>query len=201
MPLGDRRLGVQPLTADNANYEQTLARAGLRGGEPLVVLHSPRAGATDGWPVANFTQIAIRLVNNFGVRIVVADEPYDGGFSKALAAAGLPQGAITLAEPRAVEFAAALARASVFVTDEPHAAKMAVELGAPALEIADIATRPRRSNPPAGGDSTRQRSARAHRIARGSSRVRVSADVVFELAVEMLQESRTPSLIQHFGDS
>jgi hypothetical protein len=92
----------------------------------------------------------------------------------------LPRSAIKLAEPRTLELIAAIARASIVITDEKAIAQIAGELSTPAIEIADSITN--RAQP------------ETHRIARASSRRHVSVDEVFDLAGEMIQENRSPSL-------
>ena len=124
----------------------------------------------------------MRLANNFNARIVAADEPSDDTFTRAVVTQ-LPSSAIRLAEPRALELIAAIARASIVITDEQAIAQIASELGTRVIEIADAHT--------VTGDSTT-----THRIARGSSRSYVSADEVYEIASEMIQETRSPALFE-----
>jgi len=69
------------------------------------------------------------------------------------------------------------------VTDDSEIAKLASELHTPAIEIADSFSL---SSPASKG----------HRIARGSSRERVSPEEVFELASQIVQESRSASLFE-----
>jgi hypothetical protein len=94
-----------------------------------------------------------------------------------------PAGAIKLVEPDALELLAAIARASIVITDDPAVARMATELSTPVIEIAETRIAPAASSS-------------AHRIAQGSSRRQVSTDEIYEIASEMIQENRSPSLFQ-----
>jgi ADP-heptose:LPS heptosyltransferase len=125
--------------------------------------------------------MAARLSHNFGARVIAADEPSDETFTEAISAL-LPQTAIKIAEPRALELAAAIARASLVITDERGLAELAIEMGTPVLEISD--------------DSAAQSSSKAHRVVQGSSRARVATDEVYEIACEMLQASRSETLFR-----
>jgi ADP-heptose:LPS heptosyltransferase len=183
----DMRLGLELPESENALFEKALARHGSRGGEPIVVLHTAEAGAADGWPVASFAELGSRLTNNFGARVVAADEPSDDSFTDAIGPL-LPKGAIKLAEPRALELAAAVARASILVTDDQAISALALDLGTPVLEVAA------KGGYSAAAKSGLSDSRAAHRVVVGSSRGRVTTDEVFETASEMLQDNRTVSL-------
>lgn len=176
---GDPRLRVALPDEEHAQFERLLERNGSRGGEPIVVLYSSAAGGA--WPVESFGETGQRLANNFGARIIAADEPSDDSFTEAVGAL-LPQTAIKLASPRAPELAAAVARASLVVTDEPGLARLASEMGAPIIEIAEARHAPE--------------SGQSHRVVSGSSRARVGADEVFEIACQMIQDSRSASLFR-----
>jgi ADP-heptose:LPS heptosyltransferase len=176
----DARLAIQLPAEEHAEFERMLERKGSRGGEPLVVMHG--GSAAGGWPVESFGEMGQRLANNFGARIIAADEPSDDAFTQVVSRL-LPQTAIKLESPRAVELAAALARASLIITDEAGLARLAAEMGAPVIEIAE--------------SDNGSLVSKSHRVICGSSRGRVAADDVFELACEMLQDSRSASLFRN----
>ena len=94
----------------------------------------------------------------------------------------LPKTALLLTAPHAPELAAAVARASLVITDEPGVAQLAAEVGAPVIEIAEST---------AGSPASQM-----HRIIQSMARAGVSPDEVYELAVEMIQSSRSASLFQ-----
>jgi ADP-heptose:LPS heptosyltransferase len=157
-------------------------RNGSRGGEPIVALCAADANGVDGWPVGAFAEIGQRMANAFGARVVALDEPGDQAFTAA-AGALLPKSAIKLVAPHALQLAAAIARASVVVTDAGGAAQLATELGTPVIEIAESQGETR-----AASDF--------HRLVRGPSRARVSTDDVYELACALMQSSRSAQLFQ-----
>ena len=179
--IQDKRIGVLTPSAEDELFEQRLYSNGSRGGEMVGLLYAANPGSVRGWPVAAFGEIATRLANNFNARIVVADEPFDNVLTRSVDA-WLPSGAIKLVHPRASEVFAAIARASVVITDEAAIAQIASELSTPAIEIRDSLT-------------TRGSSA-SHRIVSGSSRGKVSVEEVFGVACEMIQENRSRSLFQ-----
>ena len=174
------RLSIALVPEEDARFERLLADKGCRGGQPVVVLYSGSALA-GGWPVENFAEVGVRLANNFSARVVAADEPGDNTFTGAIAPL-LPRDAIELREARAVELVAAVARASLVITDDAGVAEMASDLGAPALEIARWKPRP-------GLPKTR-------RVAYAPALARVMTDEVYEMASEMIQESRLISLFE-----
>ncbi|MEK6286423.1 MAG: hypothetical protein AABO57_11830 [Acidobacteriota bacterium] len=178
----DERLRIIPPVEEDARFEHRLASSGSRGGELIVLLYASNSGSRRGWPVASFGEIGMRLANNLGARIVAADEPSDGAFTNDVSAL-LPPGAIKLAEPRALELAAAIARASIVITDERAIAQIASELNTPVIEVADTVT-------------LEAASSGTHRIAQASPASHVSTDEVYEIACEIIQESRSASLFQ-----
>jgi ADP-heptose:LPS heptosyltransferase len=173
---GNGRIAAAPASEENARFEALLARNGFRGGEPVVVLYT--AGGPGAWPIASFAETAHRLANNFTARILAVDEPSDRSFTTALEGL-LPRAAIKLTEPRALELMAAVARASVLITDELNLAAAASEMGTPIINL----TRP--------FEGAKGRAAPAAKPASATT------DEVFDQACEILQESRSSSLFQH----
>ena len=180
--MNDARLGIMLPVQEDARFEHRLATSGSRGGELIVLLYASNPESRGGWPVAAFGEIGTRLANNFNARVVAADEPSDHVFTGAVSAF-LPAGAIKLAQPHALELVAAIARTSIVITDEAAIARIASELNTPVIEVADAI-------------SPTPSSSRTHRIAKGSSRARVQTDEVYDIACEMIQQSRSPSLFQ-----
>lgn len=175
------RLAIELLPEEDARFERVLAEKGCRGGQPVVVLYRRGGAPSEGWPVEKFAEIAERLAKNFAARIVAVDEPGDSDFTD-LISAMLPEGAITLRQARAVEAVAAIARASLIITDDAGAAEMATDLAAPALEIARFKPEPRLP--------------KNRRVIYSAAPARVTTDEVYELASEMLQESRLITLFE-----
>jgi ADP-heptose:LPS heptosyltransferase len=181
--LRDERLGIIVPADEHAQFEKLLERSGSRGGEPIVVLYAADASHESGWPVGAFVEIGQRLANAFGARIVALDEPGDGGFTTAIGAR-LPKSAIKLTAPRAFQFAAATARASLVVTDATGAAQMATDVGTPVIEITE-------------NQNASRATSDFHRLVRGPSRARISTDEVYELACSLIQSSRSAQLFQN----
>lgn len=179
--IEDTRLGIALPEEANEHFEQLLSRHGSRGGEPIVVLYSSKAGGTRGWPIEHFSETSVRLVGDFGARIVAADEPADNRFTKAIEKL-LPKGSIKLQRPHALELAAAIARASLFITDDTEITQIGLDFDTPVLEISDSPQRSSRS--------------KRHRVVYGASRVRITPSEIYEVACEMLQEGRTVSLFR-----
>jgi ADP-heptose:LPS heptosyltransferase len=163
---------------EHTRFEQRLVKAGSSGGELLVLLHS--SNSNDSWPVASFAEVARRLANTFDARVIAIDQPSDSAFTDALNLL-LPLGAIRLAEPSSFEFFAAIARASLAITDQTMVANIASELGTPALEIA-------------GSTASKIDLSDNHKVLEGSSRKRIKTDEVYEAACEMIHKSRSAAL-------
>ncbi|HWO00118.1 MAG TPA: hypothetical protein VNS63_12710 [Blastocatellia bacterium] len=170
----ERRVAFTPTAEENERFEERLSRNGFRGGEPIVVLYTTGGGA---WPLASFAETANRLTNNFNARIVVVDEPSDQTFTSALEPL-LPRTAIRVSAPHALELIAAVARATVVITDEPYVAGVASGMGTPVIDVAEPPMRPTRGS------------------VHGNKAASVTTDEVFEEACEILQESRSPFLFR-----
>jgi lipopolysaccharide heptosyltransferase II len=178
--MDETRLDIDISAQEHTGFEELLRRSGSRGGEPVVVMHSVQSGGLRVWPAERFGELAFRLANNFGARIVAADEPGRSAFTDAVGSL-LPRGAIKLQSPRAPQMLAAIARASILVTDEREMATAALDFGTPVLEIAEKAAPVTRKN---------------HRVVAAAAAARASSDEVYEVACEMLQESRSSILFE-----
>ncbi len=172
-------LTITPPDEENKQFEQLLSRKGSRGGEPIVVLHGSNANDPHSWPAGSFAELGVMLANSFGARIIAADDPFSNDFADSLKGL-LPSNAITLREPRSLEFIAAIARASVLVTDDSGVARLAVDLGTPVVELAEGDPHPPCSQ--------------THRVIGAASTARIPTDDVYQAASEMIQENRSVSL-------
>lgn len=172
----DRSFQMAASAAENSQFEQFLERNGSRGGELIVMLYA--SGVQTSFE--RLAEVGTRLANNFGARIIAADQPGDREFTDAVRKRFLA-GKSLLVEPRAPFLIAALARASIVITDDGAVAEAAATLGTPAIEIADSRTAP-------SGTSKR------HRVVRSKGGHAASTDEIFETACEMIQESRSASL-------
>ena len=179
LEIVDEDSGVFVPVEEHKRFEQLLVRHQSRGGEPIVVLYGSSAMAQRGSVVDCLSEVAVRLANNFGARIVAVDEPLSRTFTGRVSWS-LPQGSIRIVSPRALEAAAAIARASITITDDPELVNMTSGFRTPMLEV-------------------RSGSFKAHpsQVDHGASEPgNTLADDVFEAACRMLQASRFPSLFQ-----
>jgi ADP-heptose:LPS heptosyltransferase len=183
------QLGLEIVVSDSGvfvpveghkRFEELLVRHGSRGGEPLVILYGSSATAQRRGVVECISEVAVRLANNFGARIVAVDEPSSRTFTDRVSSS-LPPGSIKLVSPRALEAAAAMARASMVITDDPELVNLTSGFRTPMLEVRD--------------GSLRAHPSHADRDVSGPSGNSL-ADDVFEAASRMLQGSRFPSLFQ-----
>jgi len=177
---------IRPSAEDNDRFEELLARNKSRGGEPIALLHSAMGDERRRWPVERFSELAAMLANNLGVRVVVADEPHRRAFTNAVGQS-MPKGSIKMASPQAIELLAAIARASIFITDEAGIADAATDFGTPVLEVAE-------ASQVAGRDNAAQ--SKNHRIVDGASRARITVEEVYEIAAGMIQENRSSMLFR-----
>ena len=173
----DADSGVFVPVEEHKRFEQLLVRRGSKGGEPIVVLYGSSASAYRANAVECMIEVAVRLANNFGARIVAVDEPSSRIFTDRVGSS-LPAGSIKLVSPRALESAAAIARASTVLTDDSELLNMSSGFRTPMIEVRNASF----SEHPSQAD-------------RGASEAENSlADDVFEAASRMLQGSRFPSL-------
>ncbi|MFL6213617.1 MAG: glycosyltransferase family 9 protein [Blastocatellia bacterium] len=180
--LRDERLGLFVPADEHAQFEKLLERSGSRGGEPLVALYTADANGGASWPVSAFGEIGQRLTNAFGARVVALDEPGDAGFTAAVNGL-LPKSAIKLATPRALQLAAAIARASLVITDAAGVAQMANDLGTPVIEITEDSGASRPTPIP-------------HHVICAPSPTRITTDEVYEPACALIQSSRSAQLFR-----
>jgi ADP-heptose:LPS heptosyltransferase len=124
--------GIRLPAEENARFEQLLGRHRSRGGEPIVLIHGCNSEQMpdNSWP----GELAARLARGQHARVIAVDEPYSRDFTDRVGRS-LPPNAIKLVAPRAMEVAAAVARASLVITDQPEMWHMARQLKTPMLEL------------------------------------------------------------------
>jgi ADP-heptose:LPS heptosyltransferase len=166
---------------ESLRFEDMVFGKDARHGEPIVVFYSAQASGADSWGSEKFIETAHRLFHNFKARIVVVDEPFSSEFTKALKAL-LPVKSAVLTAPTALQFAAAIARSSLVITDERGVAKMATDFDAPVIEIA--------------ASSSAYAPEPSARVIVSSSPSRVTTEAVFEAASELIQAGRTATLLK-----
>jgi ADP-heptose:LPS heptosyltransferase len=154
-------IGIEPPQEENHRFEQAAARCEPRLG-PLAVFYASDAAAKC------FDELAARL-HNFGARVAAVDPPHTDAFTGQIAF----RPALKLARPRAMEVLAAIARASLLITDDSGIAQLAAELHTPAILIGE-----------------------EHTSAAVGFSCQDPIDEIFQAACQLLQRSRTPSLFE-----
>jgi len=162
-----------PLPHESSRFEESLARSGYKGGEPVLLLYTMEPGWPRSWPIHNYAELAVRLSSNYGVRVVAADVPYSADFAARIAFL-LPRQAVKLRSPRAAELVAAVARSSLVVTDDSGVARMAAGQGTPVIDLGT----------PLGGGGMPPASARR------------DLEAVYQEACHLLKASRTGALFR-----
>lgn len=155
--------------------ERALHAIGYGGGGSVVVLHTSGA-----WPSERFAEVGERTRSAFGAWLVALDSPKGDRRAKTLAAR-LGGSVLGVGAPTGARFMAAIARASLVVTDDPGVAHVAGLAHAPVVLVSDADTR-------MPGD----RSDRAVVTAAVTERVESSA--VFDAVCYLLGRPRTGSL-------
>jgi ADP-heptose:LPS heptosyltransferase len=143
IPLGIRdapripRLGTR--AEDDASAEQMLKKEKANTNAPLVGLF-PGAGHPDRrWPLARFNELAERLVRNDGVRIILFAGPEEREMVKEMRAA-FPRTAIIFDRLTIPQLASALARLSVFVSNDTGPMHIATAVGTSVVALLDRPT-------------------------------------------------------------
>ncbi len=180
--FGQLRPQIELTEEDNEWFEKLLRRSGSKGGEPIVALHSEMDRQRGNWPAEKFGEVAARLQPERGARVIAFDEPCSKEFTQAVAKF-LPKGAIRIPSPRAVELLAAMARASLIVTDNRGLSWAATALGVPVAELAEAS-------------ASVKSEARTHQVISSSSFGRVKSEDVLEAASQLLMENRSSLLFQ-----
>jgi ADP-heptose:LPS heptosyltransferase len=165
-----------PTAADSQRFEEVIEKRGSRGGGPIAVMYSADAGQPDSWPVQNYAEVAARLAQNFGARIVAADVPSDSAFTIRIEGM-LGRDAVRLRAPHAPELVAALARASFVIVDDSGLARFAARLGTPSVVVGPL--------------RRQEETSLTRALPRGSA-----PEDVYSVACEMLQKSRMASIFE-----
>lgn len=157
-------------------FERALGATGYEGG-PVVVVH------TSGlWPRHGFAEVAGRLRSALGAWIVALDAPRGARNAPQIAEA-IGGSVLALAAPPGPRFVAALARASLVVTDDAGVAALATFVGVRAVLVT-------RSGEPALPTLTDRF------VLAASEPERIAPDAVFDAASMLLGRSRTSSLFR-----
>jgi ADP-heptose:LPS heptosyltransferase len=124
---------------DDAAIEQMLKKEKANMNAPLVGLF-PGAGHPDRrWPLARFVELAERLVRNDGVRVILFAGPEERELVKEMRAS-FPRTTIIFDRLTISQLASALARLSVFVSNDTGPMHIATAVGTSVVALLDRPT-------------------------------------------------------------
>lgn len=121
LPLGvkdaEREPRIASRSSDNAFVTALLKKAKADAGVPLVGLFPGAGHPSRRWPMEKFAELADFLIRNDGVRVVLVLGPEEAALAKDLRKL-FPAGTVILDKLTIPQLAAALARLSVFVSND-----------------------------------------------------------------------------------
>ncbi|HEX8068398.1 MAG TPA: glycosyltransferase family 9 protein [Pyrinomonadaceae bacterium] len=124
-----------PVRADaQAAVEQLFRKEKLKVDAPLVGLFPGAGHPSRQWPLERFVELARRLEQNDGVRVVVFLGPEEHARLRELRAA-FPRATTFLHQLNVPQLAAALARLSVFVSNDTGPMHIATAVGTPVVVL------------------------------------------------------------------
>jgi ADP-heptose:LPS heptosyltransferase len=168
--------------SDDASVEQMLLKEKANTNAPLVGLFPGAGHPGRRWPLARFTELAERLVRNDGVRIILFAGPEERELVREMKAT-FPRGTIIFDKLSIPQLASALARLSVFVSNDTGPMHIATAVGASVVALLDRPT-PNSFIP----IEDRHRVIYSHRISE------MTTDEVYEATRERLAAGRTETL-------
>lgn len=167
---------------DDAGIEQMLKKEKANMNVPLVGLFPCAGQPNQRWPLARFAEVAERLERNDGVRIVLFAGPEERQMVKEMRAV-FPRTAMIFDRLNIPQLAAALARLSVFVSNNTGPTQIAAAVGTSVVALLD---RPTASSFVPIEDR--------HRVIRTRSMFEITTDEVYETARELFAAGRTATL-------
>lgn len=172
-----------PVRADaQTTVEQIFRKGKLSGDLPLVGLFPGAGHPSRQWPLARFVELATRLERNDGVRVVVFTGPEERVRLRELRAA-FSRATVFIEQLSIPQLAAALARLSVFVTNDTGPLHIATAVGTPVVVLLGHPT----------NKSYMPLEAR-HRVIHGHTINDISVDEAYITARSVLTSERTASL-------
>ena len=167
---------------DDAAIEQMLKKEKANMNAPLVGLF-PGAGHPDRrWPLARFVELAERLVRNDGVRVILFAGPEEREMVKEMRAV-FPRTTIIFDRLTIPQLASALARLSVFVSNDTGPMHIATAVGTSVVALLDRPT-------PNSFVPIEER----HRVIYSRRIFEMTTDEVYEATRELLAAGRTSAL-------
>ena len=173
---------LQTRSEDDASVEQMLKKEKANSHSPLVGLF-PGAGHPDRrWPLVRFAELAERLVRNDGTRIILFAGPEEREMVKEMKAI-FPRQTIIFDRLTLPQLASALARLSVFVSNDTGPMHIATAVGTPIVALLDRPT-------PNSFIPIEER----HRVIYSRRIFEMTTDEVYETTREVLTSVRMPTL-------
>ena len=169
-------------TEDDQFVEQMLKKAQANTHAPLVGLFPGAGHPGRRWPLANFAELAERLVRNDGVRIVIFAGPEERALVKEMRAL-FPRTTMIFDRLTIPQLAAALARLSVFVANDTGPMHIATAVSTSVVALLDRPT-------PNSFIPIEER----HRVIYSRRILEMTTDEVYDAARELLAAGRTESL-------
>lgn len=186
IPLGIKnapRVPRLPTRSDSdASIEQMLEKEKANTNVPLVGLFPGAGHPGRRWPLARFSELAERLVRNDGVRIVIFAGPEEREMVREIKTT-FPRRTIIFDKLTIPQLASALARLSVFVSNDTGPMHIATAVSTSVVALLDRPT-PNSFIP----IEERHRVIYSHKIAE------MTTDEVYEATRELLAAGRTASL-------
>ncbi len=172
-----------PLRADaQSQVEQLFRKEKLVGDVPLVGLFPGAGHPSRQWPLARFVELARMLEQNDGVRVVVFIGPEERARLRELRAA-FPRTVALVDQLNIPQLAAALARLSVFVTNDTGPMHIAYVVGTPVVVLLGHPT----------NEAYMPREER-HRVIHGHGIEAISVDEAYIATRSVFNAERTASL-------
>ncbi len=186
LPLDVRDAEREPRIAsrvsDDAFVTSLLKKAKAEAGVPLVGLFPGAGHPSRRWPLEKFAELADFLIRNDGVRVVLFLGPEEAALSKDLKKA-FPAGTVILDKLTIPQLAAALARLSVFVSNDTGPMHIAAAVLTPVVVL--LHQRAPRSYLPIGD---------RHRFVSKASIAEISVEEVYEAAKSAFATDRSTTL-------
>lgn len=170
------------LPADDASVEQMLKKEKANTNAPLVGLFPGAGHPGRRWPLARFSELAERLARNDLVRIVLFAGPEEREMLKEMRAS-FPRSTIIFDKLTIPQLASALARLSVFVSNDTGPMHIATAVGTSVVALLDRPT----------PNSFIPIEAR-HRVIYSRRISEMTTEEVYEATRELLAAGRTESL-------
>jgi heptosyltransferase-2 len=137
-PVESNRLELATTPADEAAADRAWAELGLTGVEPVVCLNTGGAfGPAKNWPTEHFADLARRLVEQSGVRVLVLCGPRERDNAQAIVAGAAHDRVVSLADQRTgIGLTKACVRRSrLLITTDSGPRHFAAAFGTPVLTL------------------------------------------------------------------